>query len=780
MLGVELRYLVLLMLTLWLQKISAIEGAKEDRVPFCPGNDLTLKCAVKAGIPRVWMYRGANEVQKLARVENKRVQYYPNLSRIFGLRASVKSNGSLVIRSTVGSDEGTYVCENEAHERVLYDLEFNCRGKVTHETLNVCTPTDTEGSVFVPCEARRRVKQNNTDWLVWNINQERLVYFDDGGLIWNVKFKGMARIIDTNTGTLALSTASEILTQWLGGGFEMNLTCYVSKLDAGTSERHRVRVKPIDCNYQIASSALHYATDKIARKAKKRSGFKGKPAWKKKAEESVPKLVFVADCDVAEENDEPEKGNPISASKRKLSYSESDEEYSLNEVANAEGYRVVFMDSLRDIAQRIHGFSGCEGKVSVVEDPSECFGLCSSLFIQCDSCDLNEFFSTGKHSLSDLGPTAWATRNELFYQQHLVAMNKQLEKSKAEEKELCKNNGMTPTSVSFDGTWAKRGFTSNHGVGFAISTKTGKSKKLSVEEFEQWAEDHECPGGYEGSSPSMETSCAKKIWNNSKDTGLEYRFMVSDGDSKAFGEVRDTYGVCEDCLHYDNMDKSSPEYKQWKNSPAYKRHLSEHMDDKSNCCRVMKLDCVRHVQKRMGKALRKAQETKGKLADGKPVGGRSGRPAIEKLQKYYGNAIRNNVKQGVLSTNQRAEAISNIKMEIMGGLYHSCKLPVKKRHQFCPVNSFCAYKNLTKTFKEKKHHLDPVFVDFLKPTYDRLTSDALLERCLPGNTQNPNERLNSLVWLRCPKQRWFGRKRVEMAAVAAALHFSSTPAKYPL
>ncbi|XP_032228933.2 uncharacterized protein LOC116612384 [Nematostella vectensis] len=534
-----------------------------------------------------------------------------------------------------------------------------------------------------------------------------------------------------------------------------------------------------------------------ARKAKKRSGFKGKPAWRKKAEKSVPKLVFVADCDVGEEDDEPEKGNPISASKRKLSYSESDEEYSLNEVANAEGYRLVFMDSLRDIAQRIHGFSGCEGKVSVVEDPSKSFGLCSSLFIQCDSCDLNEFFSTGKHSLSDLAPrtmqgrdvnrrsvfaanevglgrkgiaaicevfdmpppvapTAWATHNELLYQQHLVAMNEQLEKSQAEEKELCKNNGLTATSVSFDGTWAKRGFTSNHGVGFAISTETGvldyavvskncnacniQSKKLSVEEFEQWAEDHECPGGYEGSSPSMETSCAKKVWNNSKDTGLEYRFMVSDGDSKAFDEVRETYGVCEDCLHYDNMDKSSPEYKQWKSSPAYKRHLSEHMDDKSNCRRVMKLDCIGHVQKRMGKALRKAQETKGKLADGKPVGGRSGRltkSAIEKLQKYYGNAIRNNVKQGVLSTNQRAEAISNMKMEIMAGLYHSCKLPVNERHQVCPVSSWCAYKNFTKTFKEKKHHLDPVFVDFLKPTYDRLTSDALLERCLPGNTQNP-------------------------------------------
>ncbi|XP_048578883.1 uncharacterized protein LOC125560699 isoform X1 [Nematostella vectensis] len=153
----------------------------------------------------------------------------------------------------------------------------------------------------------------------------------------------------------------------------------------------------------------------------------------------------------------------------------------------------------------------------------------------------------------------------------------------------------------------------------------------------------------------------------------------------------------------------------------------------------------------------------------------AGQGGLQSLQSRncYGNTIRNNVKQGVLLTDQRAKAISNMKMEIMAGLYHSCKLPVKERLQFCPVNSWCAYKNLTKTFKEKKHHLDPVFVDSLKPTYVRLTSDALLERCLPGNTQNPNECLNSLVWLRCPKHRWFGRKRVEMAAVSAALHFSS-------
>ena len=57
--------------------------------------------------------------------------------------------------------------------------------------------------------------------------------------------------------------------------------------------------------------------------------------------------------------------------------------------------------------------------------------------------------------------------------------------------------------------------------------------------------------------------------------------------------------------------------------------------------------------------------------------------------------------------------------------------------------------------------------------YVRLSDEKLLKRCLPGHTQNPNECINSLAWIRCPKHRWFGRKRVEMAAISATLHFCS-------
>jgi len=58
--------------------------------------------------------------------------------------------------------------------------------------------------------------------------------------------------------------------------------------------------------------------------------------------------------------------------------------------------------------------------------------------------------------------------------------------------------------------------------------------------------------------------------------------------------------------------------------------------------KVIKLDCVGHAQKRMGKHLLNLKaRTKGKLENGKPIGegGRLTDSNIKKLQEYYGQAI---------------------------------------------------------------------------------------------------------------------------------------------
>ena len=311
-----------------------------------------------------------------------------------------------------------------------------------------------------------------------------------------------------------------------------------------------------------------------------------------------------------------------------------------------------------------------------------------------------------------IAPTTWAAHEDELYMQHLVAINKELENNQTEVKELYQKDNDSDqrgisVPVSFDGTWAKRGFTSNHGVGFLISTDSGKlldyavvskvcnacqqiQKRLSKDECKLWRRDHECVGGYEGSSPSMETKCAKTIWR-SKEYGLEYTYMVSDGDPNAYDEVCDVYGVCDDCDKYQRMEKSSPAYLEWKKSSEDHSWENAHLTEEADCHRVVKLDCVGHVQKRMGKALRTVQQQKRKLPDGKPVGGRPGpltKTAIDKLQTFYERAICNHTKKGLVTTAEKEKAIKSMKKDVKAGLYHSCKLPDKERHKYCPPDSW--------------------------------------------------------------------------------------------
>ncbi|CAB4031013.1 Hypothetical predicted protein [Paramuricea clavata] len=240
-------------------------------------------------------------------------------------------------------------------------------------------------------------------------------------------------------------------------------------------------------------------------------------------------------------------------------------------------------------------------------------------------------------------------------------------------------------AVSFDGTWSKRGFTANYGVGIVISADTGEvldyvvlskvcelckateKHKSNPEKYQEWKDAHAasglCQKNYNGSSPAMEKEAARILWSRSVD---KHKFrhidMVCDGDSKAYGEVWDIYGVCDDCEKYENMDKQSAEYQKWLKSKAHATWEREHSTSNENCHRVSKLDCVGHVQKRMGKNLI-ALSGKSKLADGKPVGGRAGRltrPMIDKLQKYYGNAIRRCVDKKAKSKQEVEDAVKRM------------------------------------------------------------------------------------------------------------------------
>ena len=81
--------------------------------------------------------------------------------------------------------------------------------------------------------------------------------------------------------------------------------------------------------------------------------------------------------------------------------------------------------------------------------------------------------------------------------------------------------------------------------------------------------------------------------------------MVCDGDSKAYNSVWDVYGCCKTCEKYENINRQSKEHEKLVKSKAYAKWKKKNMEKKVLLCqRVKKSDCIGHVQKRLGTALR--------------------------------------------------------------------------------------------------------------------------------------------------------------------------------
>ena len=61
----------------------------------------------------------------------------------------------------------------------------------------------------------------------------------------------------------------------------------------------------------------------------------------------------------------------------------------------------------------------------------------------------------------------------------------------------------------------------------------------------------------------------------------------------------------------------------------------------------------------------------------------------------------------------------------------------------------------------------------MKPLFTRLSDDSLLGRCLRGLTQNQNEAANQVLWTKCPKTKFCGRVKLQLALCETVTHFNS-------
>ena len=139
---------------------------------------------------------------------------------------------------------------------------------------------------------------------------------------------------------------------------------------------------------------------------------------------------------------------------------------------------------------------------------------------------------------------------------------------------------------------------------------------------------------------------------------------------------------------------------------------------------------------------------------------------VDRSQNYYGIAIRSSVGD-----------LPKMKKAIGAVLFHCASSKENEWHSNCPKgsDSWCKYQqdisNKTTTYvsgpglpKSVILHVKPIFVE--------LSEDALLEKCLHGETQNQNESFNGIIWQRIPEDVCVNAATFEMGVYDALSHFN--------
>ncbi|KAK6964021.1 hypothetical protein BgiMline_031218, partial [Biomphalaria glabrata] len=223
--------------------------------------------------------------------------------------------------------------------------------------------------------------------------------------------------------------------------------------------------------------------------------------------------------------------------------------------------------------------------------------------------------------------------------------------------------------------------------------------------------------------------------------GLRYRTAVSDGDSNTIKAIH-------------------------KSNPYVGLNVEKH-------------ECINHVGKRLGTALRNVVDTakKQKVTLGGNGRGKLTQTKIAVLQKYFTKALRS------------FTTVPEMRKAVWATFYHCTSSDESWNHSCCPEGSlsWCFFKRAEALGVPAASHeemvstyLSHLVAEHIKPVYERLTEDDLLRRCTEGQTQNANESAHALIWSHCPKHLFIGKQRVEMSVSVGIGEFNmgSLASKY--
>ena len=482
----------------------------------------------------------------------------------------------------------------------------------------------------------------------------------------------------------------------------------------------------------------------------------------------------------------------LSASARKISRNVM--ENMVNNDKSRNGYVLFDINILTQLIHEIGKCTLCNSHVEIQHKLDQKKGLCNFFEMKCTDikCPWTKTISTSNHinktvdhgkipydvnvrtimAFREIGkgyagiesfcgymnmppPMAVTTYHETIANMHSVYMECAEFNMKAAANEIreelleeCTAESIADVDVSVDGTWQRRGFSSLNGAVTVISLLSGKclafealtktckacqvwEKRKDTPEYYTFFEKHECIINHTGSAGSMEPAGVLKCFEKSLETRkLRYANYIGDGDSKAYNDVV----------------KADP-YKGF---------------------RVMKGECVGHIQKRVGSRLRKLKKEYGgiKLSDGKGLRGRLGDKEINKLQNYFGIAIRKN-----------SHSVQDMQKSIGAVLYHCSEtIDPDARHIFCDKTdgTWCKYQKAKLEGKDcvDKPGIPIAIKEIISPIFMDLSKPELLIKCLHGKTQNNNECLNGVIWKRLPKDIFVNRTTLEMGICSALINFN--------
>ncbi|CAF3719135.1 unnamed protein product [Rotaria sp. Silwood1] len=307
--------------------------------------------------------------------------------------------------------------------------------------------------------------------------------------------------------------------------------------------------------------------------------------------------------------------------------------------------------------------------------------------------------------------------------------------------EACSESNTRKLTVSGDGTWQKRGFSSLHGIVEIMSTGSSTkvldlerlSKSCSIctgalsikhsnpTKYEEIKNKHKCEINHSGSSKSMEAEGIYRLFSRCS--------YVGDGDSKVFPQLT-----------------SNPPYKD---------------------VSISKIDDVNHFSKKMLHRLQKiAKDLKETEIDGKLGIGGKGRMTQQMMinfQQYYRQAIVRN------KTN-----LDEMIRSVWAIWKHKCSSNEEPHHEWCSIK-YCGYlKSLEKDeeYDHNKHRLPLGVMKAIRPVFDELAHPDTLKKVINGGSQNSNESFHAVLWNLAPKTRYATGAVIDLCAAIAVLSFN--------